>query len=216
MTSTSAVPSASPTPAHASASDARPRTHPPRSTAAVRLTSVAALVAPVLMAASTVAYVIGDEGFEQGQAGGVLMIWSAIAYAIALPGLARVLEHRSTGGFVFASIAGVVGSVGTALYAFDGIHLSASGASVADLDTATVPLALRIPGLFFPLTLLVLGVLLVRHHVVPLAAGALLAVAGLLFPVSRIGDLAALALGVDVLALVGLALIVRAIGPEVD
>ena len=68
------------------------------------------------------------------------------------------------------------------------------------------------PGLAWPLAVAALGTLLARHGRVPAPAGYALALAAVLFPPSRIADVAPLAVAVDLvtvaaLATIGLALI---------
>lgn len=167
-----------------------------------RLTMAAAVVGPVAMLASTIAFVANGAGISEGEAAGAIQVWAAIAYGVALAGLARALARSAPRAAAAVTALGIAGACGTAAYGMDAI-----GQAVLDGDvyaSPAVPFALRIPGLLFPLALLVLGVAVARSAAAGrarLAAWALVAGA-VLFPVGRIADLAPLALVTDV-ALLG-------------
>ena len=92
-------------------------------------------------------------------------------------------------------------------YGIDAIHGAVhAGAALDELGAGAV--ALRLPGILFPLSLIGIGVALVRVGIGAGWAGLGLALAGLLFPISRIGSVELLAIAADAVllaALVGLA-----------
>jgi len=73
-----------------------------------------------------------------------------------------------------------------------------------DVEGAVPPLALQLPGVWFSVTFVALGVALVRAHAKPRWCAVALAVAGVLFPVSRIGGVETLAAVADVVFLLAL------------
>lgn len=170
-----------------------------------RLTAVAAVVGPVVMLASTIAFAANGAGMSEGEAPGAILVWSAIAYGVALVGLARSLDRSSARLAAAVTALGVAGACGTAAYGLDAIQQAVLAGDV--YSSPAVPIALRIPGLLFPLALLVLGVAVARSTGSAgrdrLAAWALVAGA-VLFPVGRIADLAPVALATDVLLLAAL------------
>lgn len=169
-----------------------------------RLTAAAAVVGPLVMLASTIAFVANGAGMSEGEAPGAILVWAAIAYGVALVGLARAVEPRSPRLAAAVTALGVAGVCGTAAYGLDAIQQAVLGGDV--YSSPAVPVALRIPGLLFPLALLVLGVAAARSVAGGrdrVAAWALVAGA-VLFPVGRIADLAPVALATDVLLVAAL------------
>ncbi len=207
MTAPTAIPTSSRAAAGSSTAVVTPPWH--------RLTAVAAVVGPLAMLASTIAFVANGAGISEGEAGGAIQVWAAVAYGIALPGLARAVDRRSARTAAAITALGVAGACGTAAYGLDAIQQAVLAGDV--YSSPAVPFALRIPGLLFPLALLVLGVAVTRTATGRrgrLAAWALVAGA-VLFPVGRIADLAPVALVTDVMLLGALpAMAAALLGPE--
>lgn len=179
-----------------------PATGAPAATAALsRLTTVAAVVAPLAMLASTIAFAANGAGMSEGEAPGAVLVWAAIGYGIALVGLARALDHRSARAAAAVTVLGVAGACGTAAYGLDAIQQAVLAGDI--YSSPAVPFALRIPGLLFPLALLVLGVAVARTATGgrDRVAGWALVAGAVLFPIGRIADLAAGAVVADVVLL---------------
>lgn len=173
--------------------------------ARLRLTAATAVVAPILMLASTIAYLTEGEGMNEGELGGAIQVWAAIAYGIALVGFARMLESKAPRGALVLTVLTLVGVAGAVGYGIDSIQAAVFGTeSIQETSSAAAPLALQIPGGCFPLSLVVLGVLLARTATVPAVLGYGLAVGAVLFPASRIPDVEALAVASDGIVLVAL------------
>jgi hypothetical protein len=166
-------------------------------------TTVALVVAPIVMMASTIAYVVGDQGLSEGAAAGAIQIWAFIAYAVALVGLARTVEGAAPRLAATGLVLALIGCVGGAAYGMDSIQAAVLGGTIE--SSAATPFALRIPGLAFPLALVLLGTLLARCRVAAAPSAMLVIVGGLLFPISRIADLPAVAVASDLVLLVGFA-----------
>lgn len=166
-------------------------------TAWVTVFAAATFVAPIVLLASTLAYSIGG-GFNNDQTGGVIQLYAMAAFMPVLAGLTRLIEPWSPRTAAVLILTGALGIAGGIAYAVDSIHLAATGVTAEELGIAG-PLALMLPGIFFPLTLLGAGIALARSGVAPRGPALLLCLAAVLFPVSRIGSIEPLGIAVDVL-----------------
>lgn len=170
-----------------------------------RLLGAAAIAAPVLLLASTLAYIAGGDGMNDGEAGGAIQVWAMIAYAVVVVGLARLLATESPGLADVLLVAGLAGTAGGVGYGIDSIQAAlVSGESLQEMESAAASLALQVPGILFPLGLAALGFALLRADLVNRFTGAGLVVGALLFPASRIPDVEALAVVADVVLLAAL------------
>lgn len=167
------------------------------SAASQTLLGIATMAAPVLLLASTIAYATSG-GFNHDQTGGVIQVYAMAAFMPVILGLTRVVEGRFPRAAAVLALAGGIGIAGGVGYGIDAVHLAETGATAEDFGAAG-PLALQVPGAFFPLTSFSLGVALARAAIEPRWSGILLCVAAVLFPVSRIGSIEPLGLAVDVL-----------------
>lgn len=163
-------------------------------------------LAPLLFAISSFFW-IGDG--QYGITGSTLLVFGSMAWIVAFIVLFRSLREvapwYATGGLVVA----IYGTIcGGAAFAFQGLFMSLydvshDAALQALADHPVVANAIFwIGGPAFPLSLLVLGIVLVRTRTIPLWAGILLSLGGALFPVARIPRLDILAHGVDLMMLI--------------
>ncbi len=170
-----------------------------------RLLATAMVAAPLLLLASTVAYVMGD-GLGEDQAGGVLQMYAAAAFVLAIVGLTQLVEATHPRAAAVLTLVGALGCVGAAGYAINSIYAAIGPVDLNEnVDGPAGQLALQWPGILFPLAFIGIGILLLRARVGPPWAGIALVLGGILFPVSRIGSIEALAPVSDALLLVGLA-----------
>lgn len=185
-------------------------TRPMTNLAFPRLIGAATAAAPVLLLLSTISYISAGDGMNDGEVGGTIQVWAMIAFAIAMVALARLLERSSPRAAVTLTIVGLIGAAGGVAYGIDSIQAAVfETGSIQETDSAAAPLALQLPGLLFPLSLIALGVMLARTKTVEPRLGWMLAAGALLFPLSRIPDVETLAVAADallVLALVPLGL----------
>lgn len=130
---------------------ALPRPLAPTGTAApsstgpqARCTAVAAVVGPLVMLASTIAFAANGAGMSEGEAPGAILVWAAIAYGVALAGLARAVEPGSPRLAAAMTALGVAGACGTAAYGLDAIQQAVLAGDV--YSSPAIPIALRIPG----------------------------------------------------------------------
>jgi hypothetical protein len=173
------------------------------------LFGVCLIAAPVLQAASTLFW----SGMSAGLIGGILMLYAFAFWIGVFVAFAVRLYARMPRFALIAGSLGVVGAVAGTNFGLEGIvegilripDLTSrllEGAQAA--DATVVSLAFFLPGLLFPLMLLVFGVALARAKEIPLWCGTLLGLGGIVFPVSRIPHIRWVASGADLLILVPL------------
>jgi hypothetical protein len=172
-----------------------------RRTALDLVVDLAMIIGPILVFASTVAWVADQEG-----ARAVLQIWGMIGLGMVLAGLAHRLRLTVPLGAAAILVLGLAGtSVGTA-YGLEIAMVDYFGVErLNEQEVLTAHLGLQLPGLMFPLSLLVTAVLGRRHGMFGAPAAVLLGVAAVAFPASRIPAEAGIALVADGLLLAALA-----------
>ena len=161
---------------------------------------LAMVIGPILVFASTVAWVADQEG-----ARAVLQIWGLIGLGIVLAGLAHRLRLTAPFGAAALLVLGLAGtSVGVA-YGLEIAMVDYFGVErLNEQEVMTAHLGLQLPGLMFPLSLLVTAVLGQRHGLFGMPAAVLLGVAAVAFPASRVPAEAGIALVADGLLLAAL------------
>ncbi|WP_203335381.1 hypothetical protein [Nocardioides limicola] len=184
---------------------------PELSTPNRRLFGGALILAPLLLLASTTAYVVAGEGVNHGVSGGVIGVWSCLAMILAMIGLLRILEPhapRATPWLLVLAVCGFGGGIAFNLSAvfdavFEEVHQIAAVDTLWETEPGTF-FAYLPWGWFAPLSLLLVGILLWRTHAVPRWNAALLAVSGVTFVASRIERVDPLALASDALLIIAL------------
>jgi len=198
MTTTTAAPNAAP---------AR-RGRPPGAPAAeaptapfTRLIGGAFIAAPVMLLASSVAFAAGSEA-----ARGVLQFYAAALFMFVVVTLAQTVSAAAPRAAVALGLLAVVGMAAGVGFAVDNIHgtLLDDRYLVEDGGLAGI-LVSQVPGLMGPIAWVGLGVALLQAGLTPRWSGWALIVAGLLFPVSRIGEIAPLAVADDLIFVAALA-----------
>lgn len=172
-----------------------------------RVLGAGMIIAPLLLLASTVASVAGD-GLGRDQAGGVLQMYAAAAFVLAVIGLTQLVDDAYPRASAVLTVIGALGCCGAAGYAINSIYVAIGTIDLnenVDGAAAAGQWALRSPGILFPLAFIGLGIALLKAGVEPRWSGAALILGGILFPVTRIGSIDALAPLPDVLLFVGLA-----------
>jgi hypothetical protein len=166
-----------------------------------RLTAGAFVAAPLLIAASSLAWVAGSEPTR-----GVLQFYGVALSVIVILTLTHALAPAFPRAAVALTLLGVLGVAAGAGFAVDNIHGALlDDAYLVDDGGATGALVAQLPGPMFALAWVGIGAALLRGGLQPRWSATLLIVAGVLFPVSRIGEIAPLALADDLLFLVALA-----------
>ena len=168
-----------------------------------RLMRVAAVVGPLLLAAASVAWLNGDDTAELR---GILTFWAFPFMALAAYGVASRLQGRSPAGRAVVTALVTIGACAGAGFATEINMVDYFGIErLMEQDTPSAILALGMPGLCFPLSLVALGLLSFSYRTLPRAQALLLAAGGVLFPLSRIPEAAGLAVVADLLLLAAFA-----------
>ena len=168
------------------------------------LFGAAAMLGPALLVVSTL-LAMEAGGFRRSPWSATVQIYAFIGLALAIVGLSRLVGERSEKLGLTVLVLGLAGVAGGVGFGIEGLYVASGSPRLADSEEASALLGLNIPGIVFPLAMVVTGVSLLRAKGGwPGWAGAVLALAGVLFPVSRIGGVVALGLVADGLLLVGL------------
>ena len=160
------------------------------STPTDRLLTGSLAVAPLLYLAPDTTYAV--RGWDDATAG-VLHVLGAMAYGFVVLAVASWLPRTSRLAAAIL-LTGVVGTCGNVAYGFDAIHLSLGDVSLVDQPGAAN--LIKPLGLFFPLSFaLVAWALVCLGH---RWQAALVLVAIVAWPVAHIGNIAAVAVPVNV------------------
>jgi hypothetical protein len=155
-----------------------------------RLLTGALLAAPLIYLAADSTY--AARGWDNGTAG-VIHVLGAIAYGFVIVRVASWLPATSKLAAAIL-LTGLIGLAGNVAYGFEAIHMS-----LGDVQLVHQPGAANLIkplGLFFPLSFALVSVALVKlgHR----WQGVLVLVAMIAWPVAHIGDIAAVAVPVNV------------------
>lgn len=159
-----------------------------------RLLTASLLVAPPLFLLVDGLY--AARGWDDADAGGAHVL-GAIGYAFALLRLTAWGRGRLAAAMLVATVLGTAGNVA---YGFNTIQVSLGATDL--VDTSGPGAVIKPLGLFFPLALL-LGAAVLRQRGRTVAA-VLVGLAAVGWPVAHIGNVAWLAVGVNVLLVLGL------------
>ena len=172
-----------------------------------RISGVAAILAPILLLVSTVAYITDGGGINDGRVGGTIGVWSALAFAVAFAGITWAIEPlapRAAPILLTLAIMGWAAGVG---FNTDAILSAEFGRAAIDTAIEDDPFALLayIPwGWFAPISVTATGVVLWRTRAFSRLSAFLLIVTGVLFVASRPERIEPLAVIADCLAIVAL------------
>ncbi|MGD9529129.1 hypothetical protein [Pseudonocardia sp.] len=176
---------------------------------AARIHGWAVILGPLLLLASTLAF-LTEGGVNAGALGGVIGVWSVFTLAIGFVGLHRLLEPLAPRAAPVVLAIGLIGfTAGAAFNLLAVVEAPPATAPVA-FDAAVVNhgpfvlLALLPWGWFAPLTFVLTGILLLRTGLAARWSALLMVVAGLLFLVGRPARIDAVALAADVALVVAM------------
>lgn len=187
---------------------------------AARFYGVAVIVAPLLMLASTLAFITAGDGINQGVLGNTMGVWVAFTFATAMVGILRLLEPRAPRAAPILTAFTLAGFCGGVAINMDYLMAELGGpefdAAINEaIDAQPIAILALLPwGWFAPLSLILVGIFLWRTRTTAWWNGALLIAGGVLFVASRPESIEVLALvadGVLILALVpiGLSMLAR-------
>ncbi|HMR43705.1 MAG TPA: hypothetical protein PKC40_07725 [Saprospiraceae bacterium] len=147
------------------------------------------IAAPLFIAISQFYWVNGQLSVTAGW----LQVLAFTFWIVAFHGMFSMIKENMPKYYTIGLLIAGYACIGGAGFGYDGIYTSAFGYSTFEETNAFhskigVPLipALFLPGLFFPLSLLILGVQLIRAKRVQPWIGILLMLAAIGFPLSRV------------------------------
>lgn len=189
-----------PAPARSSASA------PVRPAPADAVIAVATILGPLLMLGSSVAWLADAE-----ETRAILLMWAVIGLGITIVGFSHRLRPAMPWAAAVVLGIGIVGAIAGGAYAAETAIVDHFGIErMNDQETLATTLVLQIPGLLFPLSFVAAAIASWRAQLLtPIHAGTL-AVGALLFPASRIPEVAGLGVAADVV--LALALVPIGIG----
>lgn len=167
---------------------------PDTSTAAAIVLNASLVVAPLIYLAADSTY--AARGWDD-PAAGVIHVVGAIAYGFVVLAVASWLPPVSRLSVALV-ITGLIGMAGNVAYGFEAIHMSLGDVPLVDRSGAAV--LIKPLGLFFPLSFALVAWALVqlRHR----WQGLLVLAAMIAWPIAHIGNIAALAVAVNVVLVV--------------
>jgi hypothetical protein len=171
-----------------------------------RLLTGALFVAPLIYLAADSTY--AARGWDDGTAG-VIHVLGAIAYGFVILRVASWLPATSKLAAAIL-VTGLIGLAGNVAYGFEAIHMSLGDVQLVHQHGAAN--LIKPLGLFFPLSFALVSVALVKlgHR----WQAALVLVAMIAWPVAHIGDIAALAVLVNVALVLALGSLAWSHGPS--
>jgi hypothetical protein len=153
------------------------------------------IIGPLLLGASTFFWHNG----EYGVTGGAILVLSMAFWIPAFIGLFEFFKNKMPGYAHFGFMVATIGCISGANFGMVGVLLDCFRIphDIYLKEAAKHALAFNIllfwPGPLFPLSLLVLGVNLLRKGLVPIWTSVLICLGSLLFPVSRIARMETIA-----------------------
>lgn len=161
-----------------------------------RLLTAALLVAPLIYLAADSTY--AARGWTDPTAG-VIHVLGAIAYGFVVLRVASWLPHESILSAVIV-LTGLIGLAGNVAYGFETIHMPLGDTQLVDQSGAAN--LIKPLGLFFPLSFVSVALAITKlgHR----RQGALVLVASIAWPIAHIGNIATLAVVVNIALVVAL------------
>lgn len=157
-----------------------------------RVFGAATIAGPLLLLASTIAFLTAGDGINDGVLGGTVSVWAVITMGAALVGLLRLLEPHAPRAAALLTLTAIAGVAGGAAFSVDGIYHPLFGLGPDDPFNAfqgadAIAILAFLPwGWLIPFTLTLSGVMFWRTGaVIPRRSAALLIAGGVLFVAGR-------------------------------
>lgn len=180
-------------------------------TSAARVYGVALIVGPLLLLASTIAYITQGEGINEGVLGGTIGVWSVFALLIAFIGISRLLESSSPRAAATLIVVAAIGFSAGVAFNIEAALIGMAPEIDPILDDAfeegsnAIAILAFIPwGWFAPLSFVFTGIMFWRTRLVARWSAALLIAGGVLFVIGRPARIDVLAVLTDVLLIAAL------------
>lgn len=160
-----------------------------------RLLTASAAIGPVLLLSSSIAWMAGDDLAELR---GTLQFWAIPFLVLGLVGIASRLERPAPTARAAITCLLAIGGAAGASFANEILVVDQFDVErLMHQDTPSALLALGLPGLCMPFSIVLTGLLSRVHRTLPATRAALLVAGGVLFPMSRIPAIAELAVVAD-------------------
>ncbi|MGA0556632.1 hypothetical protein ACO2Q8_08275 [Larkinella sp. VNQ87] len=162
------------------------------------------LLAPLCLSISSFFWT----GGEYDPTGSTLLVLATVFWIPAFMGLFRLFQETSPRYASLGLLVMIYGCISGSNFGMRGLFATTFGLSHQTVLTqsASHPLAFNLTlywaGPLFPLSLIVLGINLIRNRLIPVWVGVLISLGGLAFPVSRISRIETLAHVADLLLLI--------------
>lgn len=173
-----------------------------------RIYGGAAVLGPLLLLASTLAYITAGDGINNGVLGGTIGVWSCFTLAVGLVGILRVLEPVAPKAAPALAALAIIAFSGGVAFNVSAIYLAAFDRDfVEDMSAGDeIGIFAFLPwGLFAPLTFVLVGVVLWRTRAVARWSAALFVAGGILFVMGRPERINAIAITTDVVLILAIA-----------
>lgn len=164
---------------------------------------ISLIVAPIILLASTMFFFMGGN-MDSDDVGGTLQILAFFFFIFAVLGLTEMLATTNPKAAVAFRVLLVFGSVYGAINGLSSVLADKASGGIPSLPSGLAQL-LVFPGILFPLSLCVIGLVLWRNRLVAAPVGITLSVGGFLFPVGRIPDIVSLYFITDLLLIFSMA-----------
>lgn len=179
-----------------------------------QLLNASLILAPALLLISSIVYSRTD-GLGAGVPGGIVQVLAFMCFSLVVIRLTTLLSDspKVATALLVVGVVGVAGGVGY------GVNAYAVGVTDVDMNelAGAAGTALQAAGIFFPLTFIGFGIALLLTKTVPAPVALAVVVGGVLFPLSRIPGIDALAFVCDATLLVALTgVAVTTWGADVD
>ena len=180
--------------------------HRAKITADSKMLGSSMIIAPLIFGASTFFWKNG----EYGVAGGTILVLSMIFWIPAFIGLFELLKDKMPNYTSIGFLVATFGCISGANFGMVGVFSEAFQISQDTYlgQAAKQPLAFNLllfwSGPFFPLSLLILGINLLRKKVVPAWTAVLICLGAIAFPLSRIPRIETVAHVADILLVIPL------------
>ena len=165
------------------------------------ITRAALVLAPLLLLASSISYAAAGE-FGEENVGGLLQVISMGVFPLVVISLVSRVSDVAPRGAAALLALGLLGCAGGVSYGIAAIVIANGGPDVNELTGAAS--IVKVIGPIFPLVFIAFGLTLWRKSLAPVAGAWAIVLGAVLFPMSRIGGIAPIALTADVLLLIGL------------
>ncbi len=177
---------------------------------AARFFGVALIIAPLLLLASTIAYITEGERINEGVLGGTIGVWSVFALGFAMVGFFRMLEPHAPRASIILTLTIIMVVAGGTAFNVQAIFIAVYGndfmsdGAVTGSDLFGI-LAFLPWGLLMPVTFIATGIVLWRSRAVARYTAVLFMAGGLLFVAARPERIDVLAIICDLVFVLALA-----------